>query len=56
VVPEAVEAYQTGDRMEINMQEGVVYLGNRQFKFSPLPGKLMKILEMGGLVNWIRKQ
>jgi homoaconitate hydratase family protein/3-isopropylmalate dehydratase small subunit len=55
VVPEAVNAYRQGDRIEIDMTGGVVTIGNRKFNFIPLPEKLMQILEQGGLVNWIVK-
>jgi hypothetical protein len=33
------------------MAGGVVAIGDQQFHFNPLPGKLLQILEQGGLVN-----
>ena len=51
VLPEAVNAYTQGGRVEIDMAAGIVAIGDQQFHFSPLPGKLLQILEQGGLVN-----
>lgn len=51
VLPAAVEAYRRGDSVEINLNEGKVKVGEKEFEFKPLPGKLMQILEGGGLVN-----
>jgi homoaconitate hydratase family protein/3-isopropylmalate dehydratase small subunit len=51
VIPEAVNAYNPGSRVEIDMAHGSVSVGDRQFHFTPLPGKLLQILEKGGLVN-----
>jgi 3-isopropylmalate/(R)-2-methylmalate dehydratase large subunit len=53
VVPDAVAAYQQGDKVEIDMAAGVINIADRQFIFSTLPEKLRQILEMGGLVKWI---
>ena len=51
VVPEAVDAYTTGDSVIINMNTGTIRIGSIEFKFSPLPDKLRQILESGGLLN-----
>jgi 3-isopropylmalate dehydratase small subunit len=56
VLPGAVEAYHRGDRVDINLDTGKVRVGKKQFDFEPLPDKLMEILKMKGLVNWIRNQ
>jgi homoaconitate hydratase family protein/3-isopropylmalate dehydratase small subunit len=53
VIPEAVEAYQQGDKVQIDMAGGVIAIADKVFSFSPLPEKLMEILECGGLVKWI---
>jgi 3-isopropylmalate/(R)-2-methylmalate dehydratase large subunit len=53
VVPEAVDAYIPGDRVDISMKNGTVSIGKREFSFPALPGKLLQILEKGGLVNSI---
>ncbi len=56
VLPEAVDAYHQGDEVQIDFATGIVDIGEKQFNFEPLPGKLLEILEMKGLVNWIRNQ
>lgn len=51
VMPEAVEAYHKGDIVQVDMAKGALQVGNKSFHFSPLPDKLMEILEKGGLVK-----
>jgi 3-isopropylmalate/(R)-2-methylmalate dehydratase large subunit len=53
VVPEAVDAYQQGDRVELDMGRGSIVIADKKFNFNPLPEKLLGILKMGGLANWI---
>jgi len=53
VIPEAVAAFKTGDRINIDMAGGKADIAGRVYTFSPLPDKLMQILEQGGLVKWI---
>ena len=56
VLPVAVDAYQRGDKVDIDFAAGTVRVGEQLFAFEPLPDKLLEILEMKGLVNWIRNQ
>ena len=56
VLPKAVEAYKAGDAVNIDFVKGTVQVGEQLFNFEPLPDKLLEILEMKGLVNWIRNQ
>jgi homoaconitate hydratase family protein/3-isopropylmalate dehydratase small subunit len=51
VVPEAVDAYQPGDKVEVDMNLGIIRIGSREFHFAALPGKMREILEAGGLVR-----
>lgn len=51
VVPDAVNAFRQGDTVRIDMLAGSINIADRNFCFSPLPGKLLQILEKGGLVN-----
>ncbi len=53
VLPEAVEAYEVGDHVGINLEKGEVRVGEQTFSFQPLPGKLLEILEKRGLVNYL---
>lgn len=55
VVPEAVDAYKQGDSVDINFESGVISIGSQQFKFQPLPQKLMMIFNEKGLVNYLKK-
>ncbi len=54
VLPEAVDNYKQGDKVSINYAEGVVLVGSKQFKFSPLPAKLMAIFDSKGMVNYVK--
>jgi len=56
VLPEAVNAYRSGDRVEVDLADGIVIVGENRFPFEPLPDKLLEILNSKGLVNWIRGQ
>jgi 3-isopropylmalate dehydratase small subunit len=56
VLPDVVNAYQEGDPVEIDFSAGSIHVGNKDFSFEPLPDKLLAILEMKGLVNWILNQ
>jgi 3-isopropylmalate/(R)-2-methylmalate dehydratase large subunit len=55
VVPDAVNAYTSGDAVQTDMAAGRITIGSREFHFRPLPDKLVQILNQGGLVNWITK-
>jgi 3-isopropylmalate dehydratase small subunit len=56
VLPDAVKAYKKGNSVDIDFTQGTVRVGESLFHFEPLPEKLLEILEMKGLVNWIRNQ
>jgi len=44
-LPDAVKAYQTGDKVDINFNEGIVNIGGKEFNFAPLPEKLMSVFK-----------
>jgi homoaconitate hydratase family protein/3-isopropylmalate dehydratase small subunit len=54
LVPEAVEAYKSGDKVDVDFEKGVIHIGNKKFDFAPLPQKLMGIFNAKGLVNYIK--
>lgn len=54
VLPEVVDAYKPGDVVDVDLQKGSVTLNGKDYKFPPLPEKLMQIIEKKGLVNWIK--
>ena len=55
VLPEAVDAFAKGDKVNINFETGELNIGSKQFTFAPLPDKLVKIFEEKGLVNYLKK-
>jgi len=55
ILPEAVDAFQPGDKVNIDFETGEVHVGGRIFKFAPLPEKLMGIFQARGLVNFIKQ-
>jgi homoaconitate hydratase family protein/3-isopropylmalate dehydratase small subunit len=56
ILPEAVDAYRAGDRVEILFEQGLVKIGGQSFSFEPLPDKLMAIFKAKGLVNYIKNE
>jgi 3-isopropylmalate/(R)-2-methylmalate dehydratase large subunit len=54
VHPEAVSAYKPGDNVEIDFNGSWIIVGDIKFRFELLPEKLRKIIEMKGLVNFMK--
>lgn len=54
VLPEAVDAFEQGNNVEIDFNSGMIKIGEKEFNFAPLPEKLMKIFSEKGLVNYIK--
>ena len=52
---EAVEAYRQGDDVEVNPEAGEIKVAGKVFRFEPLPASLRAIIEMKGLVNFIKQ-
>lgn len=44
------EAVRSGDEIELDMENGLVRLGDRSFACTKLPAHLQKILDRGGLI------
>jgi 3-isopropylmalate/(R)-2-methylmalate dehydratase small subunit len=44
-----------GDKIEINMDNGVIIAGENRIEFKKLPPFMMGILEEGGLINYLKK-
>ena len=55
VIPEVVEYYNAGDKVDVSLEKGTIKVNDREFKFAPLPVELMAIFAAKGLVNWIKK-
>jgi 3-isopropylmalate/(R)-2-methylmalate dehydratase large subunit len=56
VLPEAVDAYSPGDAVSLDMANGNITVGEKLFNFEALPEKLLKILEVKGLVNYLSER
>jgi 3-isopropylmalate/(R)-2-methylmalate dehydratase large subunit len=54
VVPEAVDAFKKNSVLEIDFTEGFVKVDGHEFRFNPLPDKLMAIFNARGLVNYVK--
>jgi 3-isopropylmalate/(R)-2-methylmalate dehydratase small subunit len=52
ISPDAVEAIQDGEIIEINLQKGEIICTEGTFTFPPLPETVMKIFEAGGLIPY----
>ncbi|KYK30641.1 MAG: 3-isopropylmalate dehydratase [Thermoplasmatales archaeon SG8-52-3] len=54
--PEAVEAYSDGDKVEIDMENGKIFVGNKTFIFPKLPEQIIAIRDAGGLLEYTRQK
>jgi 3-isopropylmalate/(R)-2-methylmalate dehydratase large subunit len=50
---EAVEAYRSGDQVDVDFDRGEILIGSEKFSFEPLPEKLKQRIDMKGLVNYM---
>ncbi len=48
------DAVQEGDRIEVDVREGIVHAAGRTFRGEPLPAVALKIVEAGGIVALIK--
>jgi len=54
VVPEAVNSYKQGNKVDIDFAKGEIHIDKQIFKFAPLPQQLMAVFEAKGLVNYLK--
>lgn len=54
--PEAVDAVEEGDEVEIDLQKGIIKTQRGEFKFAPFPAKVREILDAGGLIPYIKSR
>jgi 3-isopropylmalate/(R)-2-methylmalate dehydratase large subunit len=54
LLPDAVDAYKQGDRVDIDFEAGKVTISEKVYNFSPLPDKLVGIFKAKGLVNYVK--
>ena len=56
VCPEAVDAIQDGETIDINLEAGVITCAAGEFNFPPLPEAVMEIFNAGGLIEYTKKR
>lgn len=50
------EALKEGDKIEINMEKGIIISeSGKKYKFKKLPQFMLEILEKGGLIKYLKK-
>jgi 3-isopropylmalate/(R)-2-methylmalate dehydratase small subunit len=54
--PEAVKAYRDGDEVKLNIEEGMIMVAEREFRFPPLPKQILDIRDSGGLLEYARSK
>ncbi|UCG28025.1 MAG: 3-isopropylmalate dehydratase large subunit [Bacteroidales bacterium] len=55
-IPEIVNDYKPGDRIEPDLMNGVIMLNDKKYSIPPIPEKLMQIIEKKGLVSYLKDQ
>jgi 3-isopropylmalate/(R)-2-methylmalate dehydratase small subunit len=56
ICPEAVDAIEDGETIEIDLSSGLIRCEGGEFSFPPLPGAVIKIFNAGGLIPYTRQQ
>jgi 3-isopropylmalate/(R)-2-methylmalate dehydratase small subunit len=54
--PQAVDALERGDEIEVDLEAGEIRSAKGTFAFPPLPEAVMGIFEAGGLIPYTRKR
>jgi len=56
--PEAAEALQEGDRVEVDLVKGVIknLTSGEEYHAAPFPPFMQGIIEQGGLINYVRER
>ncbi len=53
---EAADALETGDRISVDLKQGVIETSQGLFRFVPLPDFVLEVLKEGGLIPFTRKK
>ena len=56
VCPEAAEAIQDRETIEVDLKAGEIHCGAGVFRFPPLPSDVLGIFEAGGLIPYTRRR
>jgi 3-isopropylmalate/(R)-2-methylmalate dehydratase small subunit len=56
--PQAAQAIEEGDELEVDLEEGVIrdFTRGDEYHAEPLPQFMTELLRMGGLVPWVRRR
>ena len=54
--PEIYEAVQEGDEIRIDLAQGRIEHGGKQYSFPKMPDSVRRILELGGLAEYLKTQ
>ncbi|HSR22548.1 MAG TPA: 3-isopropylmalate dehydratase small subunit [Candidatus Eisenbacteria bacterium] len=56
--PQAAEAIEEGDELEVDLEEGVIrnFTKGDEHRAEPFPEFMAELMRMGGLVPWVRKR
>ncbi|MFH1012953.1 MAG: 3-isopropylmalate dehydratase [Thermoplasmatota archaeon] len=54
--PQAAEAYVKGDTVEVDIENGVITIGKKAYKFPKIPLEILAIRDAGGLLNYTHKK
>ena len=54
--PEAVDAYQENDKVDLDLDKGIISIEDEKFSFPTLPPEILAIRDAGGLLEYTRKK
>jgi len=54
--PEAIDAYEDGKAVDLNLENGTITVGEKIFSFPTLPPEILAIRDAGGLLEYTRKK
>jgi len=54
--PEAIDAYEAGEAVDLNLENGTITVGEKIFSFPTLPPEILAIRDAGGLLKYTRKK
>ncbi len=54
--PEAADFIEDGDEVEIDTEKNEIRVKGKVFTFPPLPEEVLKIVEAGGLINYVKQK
>ncbi len=54
--PEAVDAWQPGDALTVDAEQGIITVGDRELSFPGLPPEVLAISQAGGLLAYARQK